>query len=90
MSQGFVVYQGGRIVARFMGLKAMQDVKARTEERKRRWSELEDLARHNQPGEFFRKYAEYLEWDNIISPSRTALHKMAVEASRRLTCSLNT
>lgn len=55
----------------------MMDVKVRTEERKRRWEELMDLADQNNVERFWQRYADYLEWDNIVSPSRLAMHKMA-------------
>lgn len=51
-------------------------------EYRRRWDKLKELARDGNIHEFWGRYADYLEWSNVVSDSRRALHKMARMAER--------
>ncbi len=48
------------------------------------WKELKQLANADNVAGFYRRYADYLEWNNVISPSRQAIHKMAKRAAEML------
>lgn len=48
------------------------------------WDELKSLADQDRVSEFYTRYAEYLESRNVLSPSRRAIHKMALLAAERL------
>jgi hypothetical protein len=41
------------------------------------WTELRELADKKDIQGFYSKYAQYLEWNNVISPQRELLYKMA-------------
>lgn len=51
------------------------------EEDSRRWSELKELADNEDLIGFYRKYAEYLEWNGIHSGRRQILYNMAIAAA---------
>ena len=44
------------------------------------WDELKALANDDDVVGFYRHYAKYLEWNNVISTSRQAIHRMALRA----------
>ena len=41
------------------------------------WTKLRELANNDKVREFYILYAEYLEWNNILSNDRKAIYKMA-------------
>lgn len=41
------------------------------------WAKLRQLATEDNVVEFYKLYAQYLEWNNVLSPDRKAIHKMA-------------
>lgn len=45
------------------------------------WKELKEFADDGEVGGFYAHYARYLEWNNIHSPQRKLLHKMALMAA---------
>lgn len=49
----------------------------RATKEKEYWTKLKQLADENNVLAFYKLYAEYLEWNNIISPSRKAIYRMA-------------
>lgn len=69
---------------RWGGWQAVLDQRERTRERDRRWDKLKQLADAGSVTEFWKRYAEYLEWDEIRSPSRKLLHKMVKATVVRL------
>jgi len=44
---------------------------------RRWWAELDELASAKDIAGFWQRYAEYLEWNNVISSNRRIIHKMA-------------
>lgn len=56
----------------------------RDEERKERFRKLRQLSDDGKVILYFKTYAEYLEWDNIISTDRIALHKMCLQVVKEL------
>lgn len=42
-----------------------------------RWDELKQLASEDNVSQFWTRYADYLEWNNVVSPRRQALYHMA-------------
>ena len=61
-----------------------QSLQARAAKEKQYWDELKRLADTDQVAAFYRLYAEYLEWADIVSNSRKAIHKMAISACKLL------
>ena len=59
------------------GMDAVRRFKKRAQQRHDRWEELKALAHAGQVQQFYAKYAEYLEWDNVVSESREVLLLMA-------------
>lgn len=49
----------------------------RRKQEKEYWTKLKILAKENNVVEFYKLYAKYLEWNNILSPDRQAIHQMA-------------
>jgi hypothetical protein len=45
------------------------------------WKRLGSLADSGDVRGFYLEYAKYLEWNNIHSPQRSLLHKMALMAA---------
>lgn len=41
------------------------------------WTQLKQLASEDKVLEFYQLYSQYLEWNNIYSPDRKAIYKMA-------------
>lgn len=41
------------------------------------WTKLKQLANEDNVIEFYKLYTQYLEWSNMLSPSRKAIYKMA-------------
>lgn len=48
------------------------------------WSELIAMSENDDVAGFYRHYAKYLEWNNVISTGRKAIHRMAVRAAELL------
>lgn len=69
---------------RFNGWQSVLAHHARSDERADRWAELNRLASAGEVLEYYRHYADYLEWDGIISDSRRSMHRMALEVVRIL------
>lgn len=49
----------------------------RESEERSRWDELKALAAKDDAAGFWRRYADYLEWNNVVSESRQVIHRMA-------------
>ena len=54
------------------------NIDERAKERIKRWDELRSLSTARNIPEFYKRYSDYLEWDNIVSESRAVLHTMAL------------
>lgn len=50
---------------------------SRREQEREYWTKLKQLANEDNVLEFYRLYAQYLEWNNVLSPDRKAIYKMA-------------
>jgi hypothetical protein len=48
------------------------------------WNNLDELAEKDDVVGFYTLYAQYLEWNNIISRGRRSIYKMAIRASQLL------
>lgn len=51
--------------------------RSRRQKEKEYWTKIKQFALEDKVSDFYRLYAEYLEWNNVISPDRKAIHKMA-------------
>jgi hypothetical protein len=49
---------------------------SRAEEERQWWIQLQLLADNDDVKGFFKLYQKYLEWNSVISPSRSCIHKM--------------
>lgn len=56
----------------------------RAEAERKWWDELKRMAADDDVVGFYRQYATYLEWNNVISPSRQTIHRMAIRAAELL------
>jgi hypothetical protein len=56
----------------------------RAEEERIWWVNLTEIAKTDNTALFMQKYAEYLKWNNIISPSRQVLYNMICKAAKEL------
>ena len=54
------------------------------EEEKEWWDKLKKLSYDDDVVGFYKTYAKYLEWNNVISEQRQALHLMAIKAAQML------
>lgn len=50
---------------------------SRRNQEKEYWTKLKQLANEDNIVEFYKLYAKYLEWNNVLSPDRKAIYKMA-------------
>lgn len=41
------------------------------------WTKLRKFSQEDNVVEFYKLYAQYLEWNNVLSPDRKAIHQMA-------------
>lgn len=57
---------------------------SRREQEREYWTKLKQLASEDNVVEFYKLYAKYLEWNNIISPDRQAIYKMATSVVQLL------
>lgn len=62
---------------RWLGMKAVEEWRQKGVQRYEMWKKLNQLTEEENIGEFYKLYAEYLEFDGIISVERESLHKMA-------------
>lgn len=49
----------------------------RVQKEREYWTKLKQLANEDSVLEFYKLYTQYLEWNNILSNDRKAIHKMA-------------
>lgn len=50
---------------------------SRRSQEKEYWTQLKKLADTDDIIGFYKLYAKYLDWNNVISPDRRAIYKMA-------------
>lgn len=50
---------------------------SRVKQEKEYWTQLKKLASDDDVIGFYKLYAKYLDWNNVISPDRRAIYKMA-------------
>jgi hypothetical protein len=49
----------------------------RVDQERNYWTKLKQLASEDNIVEFYKLYAKYLEWNNVLSNDRKTIHKMA-------------
>jgi len=57
----------------------LEQIKQRRKQEEEYWKQLRHIASKDEIVEFYKLYVKYLEWNDIISPDRQAIHKMAVK-----------
>ena len=69
---------------RWTGWQEVLDQREKTEQRRKRFLDMDELAKQKRLAEFWQAYADYLELDGIISPSRRTLHRAARDTAKEL------